>query len=118
MTQKEITLNGKTYPVVFTMKTIIGFEDIIGHSFFDEKTFSTFKVRIALIIAAYAATLDEDKDAEISFTDFANIESVEGMNEVMQAFNTVMDLSKNFFHIPDVEKGKEKKKKGEKEKNA
>ena len=116
MVTKDITLNGKTYPVVFTMKTIMGFEDIIGHSFFNEKTFSTFKVRIALIIAAIVAA---DDKVEITFEELGAIDTLEGMNDIVKAFNTVMELSAAFFHLPAVEQQEEKKrkKKGQVSKN-
>lgn len=113
MIQKEIKLNGKTYPVVFNMKAIIGFEDIIGHSFFEETTFSTFKARIALIIAAIIAANDK---VEITFDELVNIDTVEGMNDIVKAFNTVMSQSADFFHLPAVEEKEEKK--GKNEKNA
>ena len=99
MTKKEITLNGKTYPVVFTIKTMMGFENIVGHSFFDEKTFSSFNVRMAIIIAAILAA---NKNADIPFDEWADIDDMEGLNEFVVAFNTVMKMSAEFFHIPEV----------------
>ena len=50
MNTKEITINGKTYPVVFNMKTILGYEQISGKSFFGED-FSKMGERLALIAA-------------------------------------------------------------------
>ena len=47
MTQKKIKMAGKTYPVVFTLKTMMNFEEITGKSFFNEN-FETMKSRIAL----------------------------------------------------------------------
>ena len=89
MTKKEIILNGNKYPVIFTMQTIMGFEDIIGHSFLNEN-FATFKPKVAIIIAAHIATLGEDEDTKIKFDDFSNIDKMEGMNEIIAAFNVVM----------------------------
>ena len=104
MTKKEITLNGKTYPVVFTIKTMMGFENIVGHSFFDEKSFSLFRVRMAIVIAAILAA---NKDADITFDELADIDDMEGLNELVVAFNTVMKMSAEFFHIPEVIKKEE-----------
>ena len=99
MIKKEITLNGKTYPVAFTIKTMMGFEEIVGHSFFDEKEFSSFGVRIAIIIAAILAA---NKDADITFDELVDIDDLEGLKELGVAFNTVMEMSAEFFHIPEV----------------
>ena len=119
MTKKEIILNGNKYPVIFTMQTIMGFEDIIGHSFLNEN-FATFKPKVAIIIAAHIATLGENEDTKIKFDDFSNIDKMEGMNEIIAAFNVVMELANEFFHVPAIEKErqeKDSKKKGKKERD-
>lgn len=113
MTQKEITINGKTYPIVFNLKTMVGYEDIIGRSFFGEK-FEKLHERIALVIAAiYAA----DEDAGITSDDILKNDSWESAKQVIEAFTAVILLSKEFFKIPEVEqKGSEEAK--EKEQDA
>ena len=58
MKQKEVTINGVQYPVVFTLDTLFGVEDIIGGSFF-EANFGTLKNRMALVLAAIYSADDK-----------------------------------------------------------
>ena len=99
MQTKEITINGKTYPVAFCLKTMVGFENIAGHSFFGED-FSMFGSRIALVVAAVFAA---DEDADIKSDDLLRLDSWKAVKEVIDAFRTVLDMSKEFFSIPEVE---------------
>ena len=99
MTQKEITINGKTFPVVFTVKTIMGFEDITGKSFFGEK-FRTIGNKTALVFAAIIAA---DEKADLTMDDLMNADQVETLNDIGNAFTTVNELADEFFHIPAVE---------------
>ena len=60
MTKKEITINGKQYPVIFDMQTIMNFEEVTGGKSFFTENLTTLKNRIALIIAAVTAA-DENR---------------------------------------------------------
>ena len=73
MKQKEVTISGKTYPVVFNMKTITGFEEIVNHSFFDDD-FTKMASRMAIVLAAIFSA---DKDADIEAKDMLNAENWE-----------------------------------------
>jgi hypothetical protein len=97
---KEITLKGKTYPVSFNMKTLIGFEDCMGTSIFGEK-FATIKAKAALVVAAVKSA---KKDAAIDFERVLDIDDVNELNELIQAFNVVIEMSSEFFHVPAIEK--------------
>ena len=101
MTTKEITINGKTYPVEFTMQTMMNFETITkGKSFFKSKL-DTLEDRIALIAAA-VFTADEKSDitveAIIGNKDFAAVQ------QIIAAFNVVSEVMEPFFNIPEIEK--------------
>ena len=48
MKQKEITINGKQYPVIFTLATLSNFEEITGKPFF-KADLDIIKNRIAII---------------------------------------------------------------------
>ena len=99
MTQKEIKIAGKTYPVVFTLKTMMIFEEITGNSFFGEN-FETMKSRIVLIISAIIAA---DPDTDITVEQLTNAETWEATQEIFNAYVAVMELSAKFFKIPEVE---------------
>jgi hypothetical protein len=105
----ELTLRGNTYRATFNMKTLISFEEMAGKSFFSSAP-PTMKERVAWVIASI---LSADENAKISFDLFGNIDTLEGLQEVVVAFNKVMEMEAKFFHIPDVEQEKE----GEKKKN-
>lgn len=115
MKQKEVTINGKTYPVIFTMKTITGFEEIVNHSFFVDD-FSKMTSRIAIVVAAIVAA---DINADISTEDIMNADKFKAVNEILEAYTTVMELAGEFF--PKKKKNEdskeEKAEKTDKEKN-
>lgn len=104
MQQKEITIGGKQYPVVFTLKTMMNFEEITGKSFFGE-TFDTFKSRIALIISAVVAA---DENAGITIEQLTNADTWQAAQDIVKAYVAVMELSAKFFNIPEVEPKDEK----------
>ena len=104
MQQKEITIGGKQYPVVFTLKTMMNFEEITGKSFFGE-TFDTFKPRIALIISAVVAA---DENAGITIEQLTNADTWQAAQDIVKAYVAVMELSAKFFNIPEVEPKDEK----------
>ena len=109
---KEITINGKTYPVVFNMKTILGYEQISGKSFFGED-FAKMSERLALIVAA---VISADSKADISIDDMMNADTMELVQEILAAYNVVIGMVNEFFVTPDVEP-KPSKEEGDKGKN-
>lgn len=104
MQQKEITIGGKQYPVVFTLQTMMNFEEIAGKSFFGE-SFDGFKERIALIISAVLAA---DEKADITVEQMTNAETWQQAQDIIKAYVAVMELSAKFFNIPEVEPKDEK----------
>ena len=99
MQQKEITIGGKQYPIVFTLKTMMNYEEITGQSFFSA-SFDNFKERIALIISAIFAA---DEKTDITVEQLANAESWEVAQDIVKAYVAVMELSAIFFKLPAVE---------------
>lgn len=112
MITKEITINGKTYPVAFDMKTILGYEQISGKSFFGED-FSKMSERLALIAAAVISAGGKEK---LSIEDMMNADTVELVQEIIAAYNIVMGMVIKFFKVPGVEP-KPNEKEGDKGKN-
>lgn len=103
MKQKEVTINGVQYPVVFTLDTLFGVEEIIGGSFF-EANFGTLKNRMALVLAAiYSA----DDKADITVDALKAMEPLKMIQEVTAAFVAVSELMNEFFRIPEAEKQNE-----------
>ena len=101
MKQKEITFNGKTYQVVFVVKTMAAFEEITGKSFFDaDNKLQTLGDKAALL---YAAIIAADAKADISFEDIINADKVEAVNEIIKAFGVIDKLAAEFFEIPAIE---------------
>lgn len=92
---KEITLNGAPVPVVFNMGTLMSFEEITDGSFFDNK-FTRQKDRIAIV---FAAIYSADNDTKVTLEDLMNASD---WQESQNAFNTVMDMAGEFFHLPKV----------------
>ena len=112
MITKEITINGKTYPVVFNMKTILGYEQISGKSFFGED-FSKMGERLALIAAAVISAGGKE---ELSIDEMMNADKLELVNEILTAYMIIIGMVNEFFKMPDVEP-KPKEKEGDKGKN-
>ena len=104
MQQKEITIGDKQYPIVFTLKTMMNFEEITGKSFFGE-SFDGFKERIALIISAVFAA---DENADITIEQLTNADTWQTAQDIIKAYVAVMELSAKFFNIPEVEPKDEK----------
>lgn len=101
---KEITINGKTYQVVFDLQTMINYENITGRSFFGEN-FNLMHNRIALLIAAI---ISANKDADIDSGELIKKANVKTFKEIIFAFNVVMDMVGKFFEIPSIEPKEEK----------
>ena len=99
MNTKEITINGKKYPVVFNMKTILGYEQISGKSFFGED-FSKMSERLALITAAVVSAGGKE---ELSIDDMINADKLELVQEIIAAYNVVIGMVNEFFKKPEVE---------------
>ena len=99
MTQKEITINGQSYPIVFNMQTILNFEEISNKSFFGED-FNKLKDRIALIISAVLAA---NKDTSLTIEDMIQTDRFSVMQEIFTAYAIVMELANEFFKVPAVE---------------
>ena len=112
MNTKEITINGKTYPVVFNMKTILGYEQISGKSFFGED-FSKMSERLALITAAVVSAGGKE---ELSIDEMINADKLELVQEIIAAYNVVIGMVNEFFKKPDVEP-KPNEEEGDKGKN-
>lgn len=104
MIKKEITINGKQYPVVFNMQTILNFEEVCNKSFFGEG-FEMLKDRIALIISAVLAA---NKDAELTIDEMIQAENYAVVQDIITAYATVMVLANEFFMVPAVEPKDEK----------
>ena len=101
MKQKEITINGKQYPVIFTLATLSNFEEITGKAFFSQNL-DTVKNRIAIICAA-AITADEN--TELTVEELRGKDSWEDYVQIATAYTVVMELAGKFFHMPEIEKG-------------
>jgi cell division protein ZapA (FtsZ GTPase activity inhibitor) len=100
MNQKEITIAGKQYPVVFTMKTMMGFENISGKKFFGAD-FEHLSDQIAIVMAAILAA---DESADIKAEDLINADNFETVKEIISAYSFIMnELAADFFKIPSVE---------------
>ena len=104
MNQKTITIQGKQYPVNFTMQTLLNFEEIANISFFDAK-FKKTTERMAVVIAACLAA---DENANITIDTLLGGNDYDALKEVIAAFNIVMELSAVFFNIPEIEKQPER----------
>ena len=113
MTQKEITINGKTYPIVFTMDTMMNFEEIADKSFFDTDL-KRMKDRMAIIMAA---VITANEKTTLTVDDLRGSGDFEAVQQIIAAFNTVMEASTEFFKIPAVEPKDKKPADGEDAKN-
>ena len=99
MPQKEITLLGVTYPVVFNMQSMLNYEQITGKSFFNEK-FELLADRMAVVIAAIIAA---NPDADIKVESLVKANNLQTVQEIITAYAVVMELMGDFFKKPDVE---------------
>lgn len=117
MKQIFVTINGKNYPAIFTLKTLSNFEEITNQGFFDSK-FNKITERIAIVMSAVLAA---DKNTDLKIEDLIGDESWDAYLQINKAYSEVMALSAEFFPIPEVEKDKETKPteetEGEKKKN-
>ena len=104
MNKKEIILQGKTYPIDFTMQAIMTFEEIADKSFFD-CNFSKTTDRMALI---YAAVMNANKKADITIEKIAGSMDLKAIKDIIAAFGIVMNLANEFFELPKVTQEEDK----------
>ena len=100
MKQKEITVNEKIYPVVFTLATLSNFEEITGKPFF-KADLDLIKNRIAIICAAAIAA---DENTELTVEELRGNEDLEAYKQIGTVYNTIVEMAAEFFHIPPTEK--------------
>jgi len=112
MKQKEITVNGKNYPVVFTLATLSNFEEITGKPFF-KADLDMIKNRIAIICAAAIAA---DENTKLTVEELRGNEDLEAYKQIAAVYNTIVDMAAEFFHIPPTEKKKAEQPSEEEEK--
>ena len=101
MTQKEITIKGKQYPVIFTLATLSNFEEIAKIAFFNADL-GMVKNRIALICAAAIAA---DENTKLTVEELRGNETWEDYVQIATAYTVVMELAGKFFHMPEIKKG-------------
>ena len=99
MKKNYITINGVSYPVVFTLLTMSNFEEITNKGFFEANLLTTNN-RIAIVIAA---ALSADKETKLTVEDLRGNETFDDYKQIVAAFNTVMELANDFFKLPGVE---------------
>ena len=102
MTQKEITINGKQYPVVFDLQTMMNFEEITNGTSFFGAPLDTLKNRVAIIAAAAAFSADDKTDLTVEA--ILGDKDYKAMQQIIAAYNIVMTLAGEFFPIPEIEK--------------
>ena len=100
MNNKEITINGKQYPVTFDMQTMMNFEEITNRSFFESK-FATLTERVALIAAA---VFSADPKSDLTIEAIFGKKDLDAVQQIVAAFTVVSELMVGFFNIPEVEK--------------
>ena len=99
MIQKEITVNGVQYPVIFTLATLSNFEEIARTPFF-KADFDILKNRIAIICAAAIAA---DKKTKLAVEELRGKETWEDYVQIAAAYAIVMECAKEFFPVPEIE---------------
>lgn len=100
MTEKEITLHDKEYPVCFDLQTIMNFEEITGHSIFGDDL-STMKSRIVIIMSA---VLSANPDTDLTIEAIMGDKDWQTAKDIIAAYVIIDALAADFFKIPDIEK--------------
>lgn len=103
MKQTVIKINGVEYPVVFDLLALSNFEEITDKGFF-EANLNKINNRMAIVMAA---VLSADKDTKLTIEEMRGKESFDDYKQIVEAYNVVMTLANDFFHIPEVEKNDE-----------
>lgn len=93
MNERTVTIDGKEYPVLFNMSTLIAFEQNYNKSFFGEN-FDKLYPRVTLVFAAMFAA-DEKITADVLLKS-------KDWQGITQAFNTIMEMAAEFFKVPQV----------------
>ena len=101
MTQKEITIQGKQYPVVFDLQTMMNFEEITNGTSFFGANLETLKNRVAIIAAA---AISADDKTDLTVEKILAAKDFEAMRQIIEAYNIVMTLAGEFFNVPEIEK--------------
>lgn len=114
MTQKEITINGVNYPIIFTMDTLMNFESIVNKSFF-ETDFKTLKDRMALIIAA---VITANENTTLTVESMKGNGDLKAVQQIIASYNIVAEAMGEFFKVPEVLKNAEAEEQQEKDDNA
>ena len=91
--ERTITIDGKEYPVLFNMSTLIAFEQNYNKSFFGEN-FDKLYPRVTLVFAAMFAA-DEKITADVLLKS-------KDWQGITQAFNTIMEMAAEFFKVPKI----------------
>lgn len=112
MLEKIKLFGDQEIAVTFNGAAMIKFEEIVGHSFFEEK-FDRQESRTALI---YASIYGADEKTEI---DMKKLSTDASWNELTQAFAVTMAVCSEWFDIPQVmnDAEGEETKEGEQAKN-
>lgn len=106
MKTKEITINGQTYPITFTIKTLMGYEDITKKKFFrKDNKLESLSDKVALV---YASIIAADDKAQITIDEMMNADKMEILNDIINAFNELDAMASEFFRVPAVEPQPEK----------
>ena len=100
METKKITINGKKYPVVFNLQTIIYYEKDAKKTFFGED-FKQTEDRIYLIAAAAKSA---DVNTTLTINKIKGAQDLKAVREIMASYDVVMAMAGVFFEIPAVEK--------------
>ena len=104
MTQKEITINGKQYPVVFDLQTMMNFEEITNGTSFFGAPLDTMKNRVAIIAAA---AISADDNTDLTVEAILGDKDYKAMQQIIEAYNIVTVAMGEFFKVPDVVKAEE-----------
>ena len=102
MATKEITIQGKQYPVIFDLQTMLNYEQSSGRSFFSTD-FQHMSVndRIHMILAAVKSA---DENARLTMDAIKGHCTYDDVNGIMNASNIIIILAAEFFPIPELEK--------------
>lgn len=115
MKTKEITINGQTYPITFTIKTLMGYEDITKKKFFrKDNKLESLSDKVALV---YAAIIAADDKAQITIDEMMNADKMEILNDIINAFNELDAMASEFFRVPAVEPTEDEDEGGDNSKN-
>ena len=98
MKQEKVTINGKEYPVVFNLQTILNYEELSDRSFFDDPL-KRLQSQISLVFSAIIAA---DENTSVKAEDFLKADSGKAVTDIINAFTVVMAMAGDFFKTPAV----------------